>query len=240
MCLLKLLLSGIHDVGVLEASFRPHRLKERVFVFLFTRHHCPAENKLESGPGLVAALLIAISPGYISRSSKCIALYILFVVSLGSQLQRNQVHNAAAMARLLNATVVLPKFVYSTIWINSQISLPTVFYGPNGATVGVGAQHSQWILHDWSDEECVKILKTCKEAIQSTDKEGKIIIIDMIIDDQKEDNEAIETQLHFDMLMMALLTGRERNEKEFATIFYDAGYKIIPILGLRSVIEVYL
>ncbi|XP_022874104.1 trans-resveratrol di-O-methyltransferase-like [Olea europaea var. sylvestris] len=100
----------------------------------------------------------------------------------------------------------------------------------------------KWILHDWSDEECVKILKTCKEAIQSTDKEGKIIIIDMIIDNQKEDNKAIETQLHFDMLMMALLTGRERNEKEFATIFYDAGftrYKIIPILGLRSVIEVY-
>ncbi|CAI9754903.1 unnamed protein product [Fraxinus pennsylvanica] len=100
----------------------------------------------------------------------------------------------------------------------------------------------KWILHDWSDEDCVKILKKCKEAIQSTDKGGKIIIIDMIVDIQKEDKKAIETQLHFDMLMMTVVTGRERNEKEWATIFNDAGftdYKILPVLGLRSVIEVY-
>uniref|UniRef100_A0A2N9IC69 O-methyltransferase C-terminal domain-containing protein n=1 Tax=Fagus sylvatica TaxID=28930 RepID=A0A2N9IC69_FAGSY len=30
-----------------------------------------------------------------------------------------------------------------------------------------------WILHDWSDEECVSILKRCKEAITSKGKEGK-------------------------------------------------------------------
>ena len=101
----------------------------------------------------------------------------------------------------------------------------------------------QWILHDWNDEESVKILRKCKEAISKSNKKGKVIIIDMKVENEKdEDDESYETQLFFDMLMMALVTGRERNEKEWAKLFQDAGfsdYKITPILGLRSLIEVY-
>ncbi|KAG5551985.1 hypothetical protein RHGRI_010164 [Rhododendron griersonianum] len=99
----------------------------------------------------------------------------------------------------------------------------------------------KWILHDWSDEESVKILKRCKEALPS--KGGKVIIIDMKVENEKEgDDDSIETKLFFDMLMMILVTGRERTEKEWAKLFADAGfsdYKITPILGLRSLIEVY-
>lgn len=99
----------------------------------------------------------------------------------------------------------------------------------------------KWILHDWNDEECVTILKKCKEAIK--DREGgKVMIIDMMMETQKGEDESIETQIFFDMLMMILVTGQERNEKEWAKLFSDAGfsnYKITPILGLRSIIEVF-
>ena len=57
-----------------------------------------------------------------------------------------------------------------------------------------------------------------------------------------DDEDSYETQLFFDLEMMVLVTGRERNEKEWAKLFQDAGftnYKITPILGLRSLIEVY-
>ena len=104
------------------------------------------------------------------------------------------------------------------------------------------ANGKQWILHDWSDEECVKILKRCREAITSNNKKGKVIIIDMMVESQKGDEESTETQLFFDMLMMVLVSGKERNEKEWAKLFFDAGfsdYKITPVLGLRSLIEVY-
>ncbi|MED6137354.1 putative O-methyltransferase 3 [Stylosanthes scabra] len=103
----------------------------------------------------------------------------------------------------------------------------------------------KWILHDWNDEECVKILKNCKEAIMSKDKGGKVIIIDMVVmeeDEKKGDDKSVETQLFFDMLMMVLLTGKERNEKEWAKLILSAGfsyYKITPVLGLRSLIEIY-
>ncbi|KAK2430498.1 hypothetical protein P8452_43881 [Trifolium repens] len=100
----------------------------------------------------------------------------------------------------------------------------------------------KWILHDWSDEECVKILKNCKVAIEKKGKEGKVVIIDMVLDNEKENiNESVETQLFFDMLMMVLLKGKERNNKEWVKLISSAGFsdfKITPILGLRSVIEI--
>ncbi|KAK2991355.1 hypothetical protein RJ640_001212 [Escallonia rubra] len=101
---------------------------------------------------------------------------------------------------------------------------------------------TQWIMHNWSDEECVKQLKNCKEAILSKDEGGKLIIIDMAMENQKQDSESLETQLMWDMLMMVVLTGKQRNEKEWGELFLDAGfsdYKIHSVLGLRSLIEVY-
>ncbi|XP_030462964.1 probable O-methyltransferase 3 [Syzygium oleosum] len=101
----------------------------------------------------------------------------------------------------------------------------------------------KWILHDWSDEDGVKILKRCKEAIsKGKGKKKKVIIIDMVMENRKGDKEMNETQLFFDMLMMTIVSGRERNETEWARLFVDAGfgdYKITPIVGLRSLIEVY-
>ncbi|KAK8992076.1 hypothetical protein V6N11_044968 [Hibiscus sabdariffa] len=106
------------------------------------------------------------------------------------------------------------------------------------------------ILHDWNDDECVKILKRCKEAISERDKgvviKKKVMIVDMVVMEKKKVNDEsfnlMETQLFFDMLMMVLQTGRERREEEWAKLFFAAGftnYKITPILGLRSLIELF-
>ncbi|XP_049365784.1 trans-resveratrol di-O-methyltransferase-like [Solanum verrucosum] len=100
----------------------------------------------------------------------------------------------------------------------------------------------KWILHDWSDEDYVKILKKCKEAIPSKENGGKVIVIDIVIDNEKRDNKSLETQLFSDVLMMVHVSGKERNEQEWVKLFSDSGfshYKISHILGLRSVIEVY-
>lgn len=99
-------------------------------------------------------------------------------------------------------------------------------------------------MHDWNDEDCLKILERCKEAVTSKEKKGKVIIIDMVVgmENQKGDEESLKAQIYFDMLMMVLLPGKERNEKEWAKLFSDAGfsnYKITPSLGSRSLIELY-
>ncbi|CAK9316186.1 unnamed protein product [Citrullus colocynthis] len=99
----------------------------------------------------------------------------------------------------------------------------------------------KWILHDWSDEECVKILKNCKAAITSNDYKGKVMVIDMVVGNKKEED-SMETQLFFDMLMMTLPGGKEREETEWVELIKEAGfstYKIFPIMGIRSLIEIY-
>ncbi|MED6157213.1 hypothetical protein PIB30_021206 [Stylosanthes scabra] len=99
------------------------------------------------------------------------------------------------------------------------------------------------ILHDWDDEECVKLLKKCKEAITNKGKKGKVIIIDIVVGNENGDKGSLELQLLFDMEMKVLVNGKERNEKEWANLFFSSGfnnYKIIPIMmSSRSLIEVY-
>ncbi|GMH07281.1 hypothetical protein Nepgr_009121 [Nepenthes gracilis] len=100
----------------------------------------------------------------------------------------------------------------------------------------------KWILHDWNDEECVKILKQCKEAIMNSDKGGRVIIIDIVIGHQTEDYKSLETQLLFDLQVMVWARGKQRDETEWYKLFLNAGfnqYKIISKLGVRSIIEIY-
>ncbi|KAG5222832.1 hypothetical protein OIU78_024728 [Salix suchowensis] len=98
------------------------------------------------------------------------------------------------------------------------------------------------IFHGWSDEDCVKILKKCKEAISSKGKGGKVIIVDVVINEKKDEHELTETKLLFDMLMMVVAAGKERSVEEWERLFLEAGfshYKITSLFGLRSLIEVY-
>ncbi|RAL42946.1 hypothetical protein DM860_009728 [Cuscuta australis] len=95
------------------------------------------------------------------------------------------------------------------------------------------------IMHDWSDDNCVKILRKCKEAISDRAK-GKVIIIDIVMDKKK--GTMTEVKLAFDMLMMVYFNGKERAEKEWETMFNEAGftsYHIHPIFGIWSLIEVF-
>ncbi|CAN6359477.1 unnamed protein product [Urochloa humidicola] len=97
----------------------------------------------------------------------------------------------------------------------------------------------KWVLHDWSDEDCIKILKNCRKAIPPREEGGKVIIIDLVV--EQGSSKDAETQALFDIYVM-LVNGVERDEQEWKNIFFEAGfsnYKISPVLGARSIIEVY-
>ncbi|XP_066384647.1 5-pentadecatrienyl resorcinol O-methyltransferase-like [Miscanthus floridulus] len=99
----------------------------------------------------------------------------------------------------------------------------------------------KWIFHDWSDDECIKILKNCKQAIPSRDAGGKVIIIDIVIGSNSSDTKLLETQIICDLDIMKI-GGVERDEQEWKKIFLEAGFKdynIMSVLGLRSIIELY-
>ncbi|XP_058100624.1 trans-resveratrol di-O-methyltransferase-like [Magnolia sinica] len=98
------------------------------------------------------------------------------------------------------------------------------------------------VLRGWSDNDCVKILKRCKEVIPSKEDGGKVILLETVVNADTDDYKLMDTKLCFDMAMLLPSTGRQREEHEWQKIFIDAGfsdYKILPVLGLRSIIEVY-
>ena len=82
----------------------------------------------------------------------------------------------------------------------------------------------QTILHDWSDEYCIKILKTCKDSVSSKGKKEKVIIIDIVINEKHDERDMTQAKLCMDITMMAF-DGKERTEKEWKQLFLEAGFK---------------
>ncbi len=99
----------------------------------------------------------------------------------------------------------------------------------------------QCVLHCFGDDDCVKILRRCKDGIPTRDAGGKVIIINMVVGSGSQRDIFKETQALFDLYMM-YIDGVEREEKEWESIFSKAGfsaYKMMPILGFLSIINVY-
>ena len=96
-------------------------------------------------------------------------------------------------------------------------------------------------MHDWRDAECITILKNCKKAIPTRDAGGKVITVDAVVGAGCSTPKHRETQVLYDLFIM-VANGIERDDQEWRNIILEAGfthYNIIPVLGARSIIEVY-
>ncbi|KAK6129368.1 hypothetical protein DH2020_036884 [Rehmannia glutinosa] len=81
----------------------------------------------------------------------------------------------------------------------------------------------KWICHDWSDAQCLKILKNCQESLPEN---GKVIIAECILSEIP--NTALSASLGFtgDVMMLAYNPGgKERTEKEFQVLAKESGFK---------------
>ncbi|XP_073064224.1 caffeic acid 3-O-methyltransferase-like [Primulina eburnea] len=79
----------------------------------------------------------------------------------------------------------------------------------------------KWILHDWSDTHCLKILKRCHEALPN---KGKIIVVERILSETPGEGQINNFQV--DVVMLAYNPGgKERTEKEFHALAKQAGFK---------------
>lgn len=90
------------------------------------------------------------------------------------------------------------------------------------------------ILHDWSDDECVKILSNIQKA---SAPDARVLIVEHVVPGP----ETPHFSKLFDIHMMCALTGRERTEKEYAGLLEKAGLQFVkthyPPSGPIGVIE---
>ena len=85
----------------------------------------------------------------------------------------------------------------------------------------------KFIIHDWDDENCVKILRNCREAMIPG---GRIAVIEMIIGDVVDPGPAAL----MDMNMLTLVPGQERSLAEYDALLSAAGLRRIEALDTKS------
>ncbi|BFI28443.1 protein MpOMT11 [Marchantia polymorpha subsp. ruderalis] len=87
----------------------------------------------------------------------------------------------------------------------------------------------KWILHDWDDERCGKILKNVWRALPP---HGKLINLDYVLSDTSDPSPATKISLCTDISMMAVNSnGRERTLAQFKTLAADAGFKRVECVA---------
>ncbi|AET03376.2 anthranilate N-methyltransferase [Medicago truncatula] len=80
----------------------------------------------------------------------------------------------------------------------------------------------KWILHDWSDEHCLKLLKNCYDALPD---EGRVIILEAVCPIIPANSFAAKSTSQLDVTMMTLIPGaKERNRQEFMDLATNAGF----------------
>lgn len=98
---------------------------------------------------------------------------------------------------------------------------------------GADAYLMKHIIHDWNDEQSVKILQNIHRAMND---EGKLLIVEMIVPEGNEPSPAKE----LDLTMLTIEGGKERTAAEYTKLLEASGFrltKIIPTKSPMSVIE---
>jgi O-methyltransferase domain len=91
----------------------------------------------------------------------------------------------------------------------------------------------KWILHDWDDAACVRLLATCRRAMTP---HSRLLAIDLVIDSDRSD----ELAYALDLQMLVALGGQERTAAEFTALYDAAGLRltrIIPTASMYCLIE---
>ena len=134
------------------------------------------------------------------------------------------------------------------------IDLPSVVTGasvlPSGAIAGrcevVGGDFFQAVpegadaylmrvvIHDWNDEDALRILRNCRRAIRT---HGKLLMIESVL---KPPNESDLARFNDLTMLVVAPGGKERTEEEFGKLLREAGFsltRVITATGLTSIIE---
>lgn len=85
------------------------------------------------------------------------------------------------------------------------------------------------VLHDWDDENCIRILKTCRRALQPG---GRLLVIDAVIGDEEGGGTFAKL---LDVQMLIEQRGRERTAAEFQALLATAGFRLNRVIRLPTI-----
>ena len=87
------------------------------------------------------------------------------------------------------------------------------------------------VLHDWDDATCVALLQRCRGVLPA---QGRVLVIDAVIPPGNDPHPAKIV----DLILLTGLTGRERTEPEFRTLFAEAGLRLTRVISTPSPLSI--
>jgi len=121
----------------------------------------------------------------------------------------DQPHVVASAAKVLRAAGVADR---------SSIVGGSFF---DAVPAGGDAYVLQYVLHDWSDERCIALLRRCRAAM---DARARLLIVENLVPARADPSDHV---VMLDLHMMVMLGGRERNRDEFAALLRTAGFELV-------------
>jgi hypothetical protein len=88
-----------------------------------------------------------------------------------------------------------------------------------------------FVLHDWSDAECVRILANVRRAMAPG---GRLALIEFVVPDGDEPHPA----KMIDLTMLGMLTGQERTRDQWATVLGLAGFELTGIATAEGEVSI--
>jgi hypothetical protein len=98
---------------------------------------------------------------------------------------------------------------------------------------GADAYLMKYVLHDWDDGKCVKILANCRDAMAPR---GRVLVVEHVI----PPGNAADWGKLLDINMLVLTGGQERTRAQFRDLLARAGLRlkrVVPTASPLSVIE---
>ena len=84
---------------------------------------------------------------------------------------------------------------------------------------------------DWDDEDCVKLLRLCRDAMT---KDGRVLTVIAVLPPGNQPHPGKIV----DIFMMIQLKGRERTADEFRDLYKRAGLKLTSIVHNPSMLSI--
>jgi len=89
----------------------------------------------------------------------------------------------------------------------------------NAVPAGADLYLLRYILHDWDDDDCVRILENCRRAMSPG---GRVLVLEMILGEIGNEPAAVPSQ---DLNMLVMTGGRERTIDQFDQLFRASGLR---------------
>jgi O-methyltransferase domain len=90
----------------------------------------------------------------------------------------------------------------------------------------------KWILHDWNDESCRRLLTACRAALP---EHGRLLVVEQLLPEAVPTTGTLDPAIAMDLVMLVnFADARERRLGEYEQLLHDGGFALHDVVPLPS------